>query len=195
MTRLRSAGLVIAVAILAAVAGYQLRPQPAAIMPAVSSGDAVERLFALKLSDLMGKEHSLAEWRGKVLVVNFWATWCTPCREEIPEFSRISQKFAGENVQFVGVALDTADKVAAFTREVSIPYPTLLGSLDSIDLLGELGNTAKGLPFTLILGSDGTIHHLKLGVLPGAQLEEQLNLALAATLPQVRQQARQQTPN
>jgi len=195
MNRLSRTGLVVAVAILAAVAGYQLRPQPAAVTPAISSGDAVGRLFALKMNDLLGNAHSLAEWRGKVLVVNFWATWCTPCREEIPEFSRISQKFAGKNVQFVGVALDTADKVAAFTREVPIPYQTLLGSVDSIDLLGELGNTAKGLPFTLIFGSDGAIRHLKLGVLPVAQLEEQLNLALAATSHQVQHPAQQQTPN
>ncbi len=185
MINLRNTALVLAVAILAVIAGYQLRPQPVAVTPPVNSGDAVKRLFALKFNDLAGKEHSLAEWRGKVLVVNFWATWCAPCREEIPQFSRISEKFVDKNVQFVGVALDAADKVVAFTREVPISYPTLLGSLDSIDLLGELGNTVKGLPFTIIFDADGTIRHLKLGILPAAQLEEQLNATLVA-LPTLR---------
>jgi thiol-disulfide isomerase/thioredoxin len=81
-----------------------------------------------------------------VLVVNFWATWCPPCKEEMPEFSRLNTKYAPNGVQFVGISLDSADKVAAFKEETEISYPLLIGNLETLDLSSDLGNRAKALP-------------------------------------------------
>lgn len=168
------------VATIAGIAGYyanQPGPVPVPAQPAPSA-DAANQLSSLKLPDLEGKEQSLAQWRGKVLVVNFWATWCPPCRAEIPEFARISFKYAGKDVQFVGISMDAADKVHEFKQEMEIPYPTLIGDLGVMDLVTNLGNPAKGLPFTVILRRDGTAHQVKLGAMSGPELEKALASAL-----------------
>ena len=177
---LRTSFAVIIVATLAGMAGYYSSlPQsvPLPTLPAPSAG-AAERLGKLKLPDLEGKEQSLLQWRGKVLVVNFWATWCPPCRAEIPEFARISKENALNNVQFVGIGMDSAESIRAFKRETEIPYPTLIGDPGSMDLVTDLGNRANGLPFTVILHRDGSIHQVKLGAMPGLELEEALASAL-----------------
>jgi thiol-disulfide isomerase/thioredoxin len=77
--------------------------------------------------DLAGKAQALRQWQGKVLVLNFWAPWCPPCREEIPDFIRLQERHGQAGLQFVGVALDDPDKVAAFVDETGINYPILLG--------------------------------------------------------------------
>lgn len=175
---IRTSIAVIFVATAAGIAGYYTsRPQsvPARSAP---SADAASRLNTLKLPDLEGREQSLAQWRGKVLVVNFWATWCPPCRAEIPEFARISKQNVNKGVQFVGISMDSADKVREFKRETEIPYTTLIGDLGTMDLVTDLGNRAKGLPFTVILRRDGSVHHVKLGAMPGPELEKALASAL-----------------
>ncbi|MCO5097587.1 MAG: TlpA family protein disulfide reductase [Rhodocyclaceae bacterium] len=177
----RHALLLIAVSTCAAMAGYFFgRPKtvplpPPAIIPAI---DAPARLLALTLPDLNGQPQSLAQWKGKVLVINFWATWCAPCREEMPEFSRISAKYALNGVQFVGISIDSADKVAEFQKEMQISYPLLIGNLDSLDLSGDLGNRAKALPFTVILRPDGSPQEIKLGKYATADLEKVILTAL-----------------
>lgn len=177
---IRTSIAVIAVATAAGLAGYytsRSKPVPLQAQPAPSAG-AAERLGKLKLPDLEGKEQSLAQWRGKVLVVNFWATWCPPCRAEIPEFARISRESSSMGVQFVGISMDSADKVIEFKRETEIPYPTLIGDLGTMDLVADLGNRARGLPFTVILRRDGSTHQVKLGAMPGTELEKALASAL-----------------
>jgi thiol-disulfide isomerase/thioredoxin len=177
----RVALLLAAVSTLAATAGYYFgRPQrvvppPAEAMP---TADAPARLLALTLPDLNGQPQSLAQWRGKVLVVNFWATWCPPCKEEMPEFSRLSTQFASKGVQFVGISIDTADNVLAFQKEAPVSYPLLISSLETLDLSGDLGNRAKALPFTVILRTDGSPQQVKLGKFSTPELEKALNAAL-----------------
>src|SRR5574337_1673050 len=84
-------------------------------------------LLDLALPDLAGKEQPLAQWRGKVLVVNFWATWCAPCREEMPEFIKAQSEYGAKGLQFVGIAVDQADKTEQFAKEIGLNYPTLVG--------------------------------------------------------------------
>ena len=130
-----------------------------------------DTLFALALPDLDGKTQEFAQWRGKVLVVNFWATWCEPCREEMPEFVRAQQEFGPQGLQFVGIAIDQADKAARFARELNVNYPVLIGSYDAMELSKSLGNRLVALPFTIVIDRHGNVAHTQLGPLKKAQLQ------------------------
>src|SRR5208283_4468018 len=120
-------------------------------------------LLALSLPDTQGTAQPLRQWRGKVLVVNFWATWCEPCREEMPEFVRAQRELGPQGVQFVGIAVDNPDKVARFAKELDLNYPALIGGYDAVDLSKPLGNRLLALPFTVILSRDGHIAHTHVG--------------------------------
>ena len=173
--------LIIALSSLAAMAGYYFnRPQPISSTPpeAVPTADAPARLLALTLPDPNGNPQSLSQWKGKVLVVNFWATWCPPCKEEMPEFSRINSKYAVNGVQFVGISIDSADKVAAFLKQNEISYPLLISTPETLDLSSDLGNRARALPFTVILRRDGHPQQVKLGKFATPQLEKAIQAAL-----------------
>jgi thiol-disulfide isomerase/thioredoxin len=131
---------------------------------------AADTLFALALPDLEGKTQQLAQWRGKVVVVNFWATWCEPCREEMPEFVRAQQEFGPKGLQFVGIAVDQADKAAGFARELNVNYPVLIGGYEAMELSKGLGNRLVALPFTVVIDRQGNVAHTQLGPLKKAQL-------------------------
>ena len=127
-------------------------------------------LLALSLPDAQGTPQSLRQWRGKVLVVNFWATWCEPCREEMPEFVRAQRELGPRGLQFVGIAVDKPDKVVAFANELDLNYPALIGGYDAVDLSIPLGNRLAALPFTVILDREGRVAHTQLGRLKPTQL-------------------------
>jgi thiol-disulfide isomerase/thioredoxin len=171
--------LIVAATLLAAITGYfaiQNRKQERlpASTPAVSPVDAAEataKLLSLTLPDAKGASQSLRQWQGKILVVNFWATWCSPCRKEIPGFSRLQQKYADKSVQFVGIAFDSADKIDEFSKHTAIAYPTLIASQTLAPITVGLGNAANGLPFTAIIGRDGRLFQSRLGVWQETELE------------------------
>lgn len=177
----RHAVLVIAVSSLAALAGYYAGKPETPSSPApesIPAADAPARLLALTLPDPSGKPQPLSQWKGRVLVVNFWATWCPPCKEEMPEFSRIHSKYALNGVQFVGISIDSVDKVEAFQKEMQVSYPLLISNLETLDLASDLGNRAKALPFTVILRPDGSPQHIKLGKYAAPDLEKAILAAL-----------------
>ena len=105
-------------------------------------------------------------------MVNFWATWCAPCREEIPGFVRLQERHGGRGLQFVGIAIDQPDKVADFAREFSINYPLLIGGVESLDLLREAGNRQAVLPYTVVIDRQGKVASRQPGGLKEARLEE-----------------------
>ncbi len=127
-------------------------------------------LLALSLPDAAGKEQSIGQWRGKVVVVNFWATWCAPCREEMPEFVRAQTEFGSRGLQFVGIAVDQADKVDQFAKDLGLNYPTLIGGYGAVELSRTLGNRLAALPFTIIVDRQGQVVHTQLGPLKSSQL-------------------------
>jgi thiol-disulfide isomerase/thioredoxin len=153
-------GIVGAVA-LALGAYFGLRQEP----PADASV-----LLALSLPDVAGKEQSIGQWRGKVVVVNFWATWCAPCREEMPEFIRAQTEYGARGLQFVGIAVDQVDKVDQFAKELGLNYPTLIGGFGAVELSKTLGNRLAALPFTIIVDRQGHVAHTQLGPLKPDQL-------------------------
>jgi thiol-disulfide isomerase/thioredoxin len=128
-------------------------------------------VLAMVLPDADGHEQALAQWRGKVLVVNFWATWCAPCREEMPQFVAAQARDGAKGVQFVGIAVDDDDKVRVFAREIRLNYPTLIGGYGAIELSRTLGNDLAALPFTIVLDRQGQVVHTQLGPLKAAKLD------------------------
>ncbi len=120
-------------------------------------------LLALSLPDASGQPQPMAQWRGKVLVVNFWATWCAPCREEMPDFVRAQNEYGAKGLQIVGIAVDNADKVQQFSKELGLNYPALIGGYGAMDLSREMGNSLVALPFTLVLDRQGKLAYTHLG--------------------------------
>ena len=111
------------------------------------------------------QEQAIGQWKGKVLVVNFWATWCAPCREEMPEFVKAQRELGEKGLQFVGIAIDQPDKVQEFAAEIGLNYPTLIGGYGAIELSKTLGNRLGALPFTIIVDRSGRVAHTQLGPL------------------------------
>lgn len=169
MTRTRTIALFAVVAAAAAAGGaaYYLWSQDGPGAP----GAVAERIYAVRLHDLKGAPQALEQWRGRVLVVNFWATWCAPCREEIPGFVRLQARHGARGLQFVGIAIDEPGKVAEFAREFQINYPLLLGGLETLELLRQAGNRAGVLPYTLVLDRGGRVVSREPGGLKEARLE------------------------
>jgi thiol-disulfide isomerase/thioredoxin len=130
-----------------------------------------EDLYALSLPDLQGKPQTVGQWRGKVLVLNFWATWCAPCREEIPIFVKMQEKYGAKGLQFVGISIDSVDKTSQFSTNFSINYPNLIGTIDTIEISRKAGNKQRVLPYTIILDRKGEIVATELGGLTEEKLE------------------------
>lgn len=172
MTKTGHIALIAAVAMAAAAAGYGLQRTQSAT-PITAPATAAE-LNKLKLPDANGTVQDFSQWSGKVLVINFWATWCAPCREEIPAFVRLSDKFSQKGVQFVGISIDSADKVTEFAREYSVSYPLLLGTPDTLQQTVAFGNKAQALPFTVVLDTSGDARLVKLGKVAESVLDETL---------------------
>ena len=126
----------------------------------------------LESSAAIGKELALSQWKGKVLVVNFWATWCAPCREEMPMFTRLQQELGPKGVQFVGIAVDQPDKVRQFASDLGLNYPALIGGYGAMELSKSLGNSIMALPFTVIVDRGGRVAHTQLGPLKEQQLSD-----------------------
>ena len=124
-----------------------------------------------QLSDVDGKPVRLSDFKGKVVILDFWATWCPPCREEIPGLIRVQQKLAANGLQVVGIAVDSVDKSRQAAAEMAISYPVLVAEVQIIDVTRRLGNRAGGLPFTVVLDREGRLVTTHLGLLSEAQLE------------------------
>ena len=139
--------------------------------PGLDPQSAVERILKARVADVHGKDQSLEQWRGRVLVVNYWATWCAPCREEMPMFVRLQERYGARGLQFVGIAIDQPASVAEFAREFRINYPLVLGGVDAIELLRQAGNRAGVLPYTLVIDRNGKLVSREPGGLKEARLE------------------------
>ncbi len=126
------------------------------------------------LPDLQGQTRSLAEWHGKIVLLNFWATWCPPCREEIPLFIRLQGRYGDKGLQIIGVAIDKKEAVAEFRRRFGISYPLLITQAEGLDLLARYGNRSGALPFSVVIDRNGTIRAFKLGAYRDRELEELL---------------------
>jgi thiol-disulfide isomerase/thioredoxin len=132
---------------------------------------ALRELRQLALTSPEGTAQSLMQWPGKVLVINFWATWCEPCLKEIPALMRVQRKTSANGVQIVGIGIDDAAKIRQFSKTLGIDYPIVVAGLRAVDVTRRLGNPAGGLPFTVVLDRQGRMVASHLGALSEEQLE------------------------
>lgn len=182
--------LVVVILAAAAAAGYGvyrwLKPPPAralAEQAASAPGLTAPQALALPLDDLNGSSHSLHDWQGKVLLVNFWATWCPPCRKEMPLLVKLQAKYAARGLQIVGIATDEPNEetVRKFLQQRVVNYPILMDGNHAAEIASALGGNLIGLPYTLVLGQNGQVlaHHA--GELEPAQAERLIRNALATS--------------
>jgi thiol-disulfide isomerase/thioredoxin len=123
------------------------------------------------LPDTSDKMHNSTEWQGKIRIINFWATWCAPCRKEMPEFIALQEKYAAKNIQFIGIAVDDTTAVNDYLKTINIiNYPILIGGDAAMLMARQLGNHIGALPYTVIVDSQGKIIHQQAGEFSTEQL-------------------------
>lgn len=139
---------------------------------------SLEPLWAAQLTDLRGNQVHMASLRGKPLIVNFWATWCGPCKEEMPDFQRLATGEFADRIKIVGIGIDNAANMRSFAEKIGITYTLLEGGAESLDMLKALGNAVGGLPFTLAIDANGKSVMIRLGRVSYEELRAAAEAAL-----------------
>jgi thiol-disulfide isomerase/thioredoxin len=170
------------VGLLAALAGTALwlaarAPSPPANAAQLSPG----ALMAATFRDLDGRPHALGEFQGKIVVLNFWATWCAPCREEMPGFERLQAEWGTRGVQFVGISNEEPAKVVQFARAHGVTYPLWTGGDEVQEMSRRLGNERSVLPHTLVLDAAGRVVDSRVGAYGDGELAKILSGFAAKT--------------
>jgi len=161
-----------ALAALSAGAGFAWR----ALRVSESSGE-VAALFQQTFEDANGVAQPMAQWRGRWLVLNFWATWCAPCVDEMPGLQRIARDFANRNVAVVGLGIDRAEAIRRFQSELKLEIPLLVAGARGTDIARALGNTIGALPYTVLISPDGRVVNSRLGLIRPETLRDWLQSA------------------
>lgn len=165
--------LLVSLALAAVLAGtISCSPDQKGEPAAGAASSAETALFTAKFKDFDRTFQPLQQWRGRPMLIYFWATWCEPCRNEVPELIRTYAKYQDKDLMIVGIAVDQTDKVQAFTKEFGITYPVLIGGNDALALSRQLGNGVGGLPFLVAVSRDGRVAGTHIGELSAGQLEE-----------------------
>lgn len=163
-------------AIVAIMAGFMLRAQlmgdSQTVLSSSSGQQGAKAILAASLPDIQGENQAISQWLGRVMVVNFWATWCTPCREEIPEFIEAQERLRNQGLVFVGIAIDQPEKVRSYSEELGINYPVLVGNLSTWSIAEAVGNQQSVLPYTVIINRAGEIVETYLGKVNLKNLEK-----------------------
>lgn len=133
-------------------------------------------LFAQNIPDIQNQPQALSQWKDKTLVVNFWATWCAPCVEEMPELAELQTEIASKNMQIIGIGIDSDKNIKEFAAKHNINYPLYIAGMGGSDLAKQMGNQAGGLPFTVLIMPDGQVKQTYLGRLDMKELRKDLGL-------------------
>ncbi|ANH75035.1 thioredoxin-like family protein [Ralstonia insidiosa] len=141
--------------------------------PKAPANDVVVAFYSSKLPDANGTPIDLSALRGQQVVINFWAPWCGPCVEEMPELSALAQEQKAK-VKFVGIGIDTATNIQTFLGKVPVTYPIAVAGFSGTELGRQFGNEMGGLPFTVILNAQGEITFRKMGRVHADELRQAL---------------------
>ncbi|WP_028220149.1 TlpA family protein disulfide reductase [Paraburkholderia oxyphila] len=137
--------------------------------------DAVGQLWSAPVTNPDGKAQSLSIYKGHPIVVNFWASWCGPCVEEMPELSALQREYAKKGIQFVGLGVDSAANIKTFLQKVPVDYPIYIAGFGGADVARAFGNAAGGLPYTVVIDANGTVRATKLGQIKMDELRHTLD--------------------
>lgn len=151
----------------------QRKSSEAVLATPVQVHASTEAFFAANVQDIAGKTQTLSQWRGKLLVINFWATWCAPCREEMPELDAL-QKAHADQLTVLGISLDDLAKTQAYAQQSPVSYPLLAADVEGMALSASLGNIKSVVPYTVIIDSDGKILRSYFGRVSEALLMDSL---------------------
>ncbi len=132
----------------------------------------IPELVDFSLPGLDDEKLKLSDWHGKIIVLNFWATWCPPCIREIPLLVKMQTIWQDQGVQFVGVAIDDKDKVQQFIQDQAINYPIMLGQMETIEIAKQMGNSHDVLPYTVIINREGSIIKTRAGEVTQTMLND-----------------------
>ncbi|MDQ2989066.1 MAG: TlpA family protein disulfide reductase [Pseudomonadota bacterium] len=174
------AAVAVAFGVIGAFVGINKKaPAPPVTAVAVPTTDGaphgpVDALYAQSMNDAGGKPQALSQWKGKAMVVNFWAPWCAPCVEEMPELAALASELAGKNIGVIGIGIDSPTNIAQFAEKFKITYPLYVAGMSGTDLSRQFGNSAGGLPYTVLIGADGQVRKTYLGRIKFDQLKADL---------------------
>ncbi|MCF6280659.1 MAG: TlpA family protein disulfide reductase [Candidatus Polarisedimenticolaceae bacterium] len=159
------AGILLAVAIWAGSEAF---------IPGNSTANKGQEIPSFQLPDLNDEMQNQDSWLGKVVVLNFWAVWCPPCRAEMPEFIELQKEYGERGLQFVGIAIDSKEVVQNFTQMIGVNYPILIGDTNDMIISKKLGNRFEGLPFTAIFDRQGKLIHTQIGQISPARIIDKI---------------------
>ena len=184
---MKSRALPVVAAVVALIAGFAVytllrreapsgpKPPDSAAMSSAPVAGApaklADRVPVFTLADTANRPRKLQDWPDRALIVNFWATWCAPCRREIPLLKQIQQEHGAEGFQVIGIAVDFRDKVLPYVKQMQIDYPVLIGEQDALDAAAAFGVDAIGFPFTVFSDRQGRIVAAHVGELTGPQAD------------------------
>ena len=148
----------------------------AAIVPAASAGTSLEgtRRPDYTLGSSSGERVAAADFDGQVVLMNFWATWCAPCRKEMPMLVRVHQANQAKGFEIVGIALDEVKQAREFAADLGVDYPILVGTTDVMAMAREYGNVSGVLPYTVLIDREGIVRWTHLGELKEAEVTRQV---------------------
>jgi thiol-disulfide isomerase/thioredoxin len=178
---------VVIIAIVCAIAGslFFFSQQPEVAEPVTAAAEsavaeapsneaipAAATQVAFELDGLDGNKRQFSEWHGKHRVVNFWATWCAPCRREIPLLKAFQEQHGADDFLVIGIAVEFPEPVIAYAEEAQFNYPILVGEQDAMAVAESSGISFIGLPFTMIVAKDGTLVGAHMGEIHQQHLDD-----------------------
>ncbi|KNE75819.1 Cytochrome c-type biogeneis protein ResA [Candidatus Burkholderia crenata] len=140
-----------------------------------ASGNAVDDLWKTQLQNAAGTQQALASFKGKPIVLNFWASWCGPCVKEMSTLAALHREYEKKGITFIGLGVDSEKNVNAFLQKVPVDYPIYVAGFGGADLARSFGNNAGALPFTVVIDAKGVIRSTKLGEVDPKELKATLD--------------------